>query len=380
MSDYIKLSTSDVPTFSGDEKDYPDWVRCFRTMLGFEESALLRDTALDEHVPISVQQTKLEELLTREQEIEDKAITAEYTKAAKEEELKQMHKQQEKLRASIAARLRLQEQLRQRLKAKMESNPIFAEFSAQHDFDAFIWDFRKSALDNNAEFKRLAGKVNAQKEVLTATALKHVYIKVVPTAYKLPISEKIINSDVTLDDAMERVRKLETAAAMIGASPGQDASMGVGAATTPMDIDEGARAASDGESVNCKYCLNDGHYHWDCKRLTHDKKMYGITLFPSSHRMKRAAELLKSHIDEVERKEKERVIKDNNKGKNNKLETLVGRSLTVADGRSIAVTAVGEVVVPVRCRHDVAPKYTGTSYTTHLDSECVGGRWLPSGV
>ncbi|CEM22984.1 unnamed protein product [Vitrella brassicaformis CCMP3155] len=43
-----------------------------------------------------------------------------------------------------------------------------------------------------------------------------------------------------LDDAMERVRKLETAAAMIGASPGQDASMGVGAATTPMDVDGGA--------------------------------------------------------------------------------------------------------------------------------------------
>jgi len=27
MSDYIKLSTSDVPTFSEDEKNYPDWVR-----------------------------------------------------------------------------------------------------------------------------------------------------------------------------------------------------------------------------------------------------------------------------------------------------------------------------------------------------------------
>ncbi|CEM11729.1 unnamed protein product [Vitrella brassicaformis CCMP3155] len=293
MSDYIKLSTSDVPTFSGDEKDYPDWVRCFRTMLGFEESALLRDKALDEQVPISVQQTKLEELLTREQEIEDKVITAEYTKEVKEGELKQMHKQQEKLRASTQAAKRLHtllafackdssakyvlEQYKEgvkdtydefdgvlafkRLKAKMESNPAFAEFSAQREFDAFAWDLKKSALDNNAEFKRLAGKVNAQKEVLTATALKHAYIKVVPTAYKLPISEKIIKSDVTLDDAMERVRKLETAAAMIGASPGQDASMGVGAATTSMDVDEGARAASDGESVNCKYCLNDGHHH-----------------------------------------------------------------------------------------------------------------------
>ncbi|CEM36230.1 unnamed protein product, partial [Vitrella brassicaformis CCMP3155] len=205
-----------------------------------------------------------------------------------------------------------------RLKAKMESNPAFAEFSAQREFDAFAWDIKKSALDNNAEFKRLAGKVNAQKEVLTATALKHAYIKVVPTAYKLPISEKIIKSDVTVDDAMERVRKLETAAAIIGASPGQHASMGVGAATTPMDVDEGARAAGDGESINCKYCLNDGYHHSDCKRLTHNKKMYGITLFPSSHRMKRAAELLNSQLEEVERKEKQRVIKDNNKGKNNK--------------------------------------------------------------
>ncbi|CEM36695.1 unnamed protein product [Vitrella brassicaformis CCMP3155] len=293
-------------------------------MLGFEESALLRDTALDKHVPISVQQTKLEELLTHEQEIEDKPITAEYTKEKREEELKQIHKQQEKLRASIQAAKRLHillvcackdsstkyilEQYEagvkdtydefdgvlafKRLKAKRESNPVFAELSAQHEFDAFIWDLTKSALVNNGEFKRLAGK--------------------------LPISEKIIKSDVTLDDAMERVRKLETAAAMIGASPGQDASIGVGAAVAPMDVDEGAGAADGGESINCKYCLNDGHLHWDCKRLTHDKKMYSITLFPSSHRMKRAAELLKSHLDEVERKEKVRVIKDNNKGKNNK--------------------------------------------------------------
>ncbi|CEM15993.1 unnamed protein product, partial [Vitrella brassicaformis CCMP3155] len=316
MSDYIKLSTSDVPTFSGDEKDYPDWVRCFRTMLGFEESALLRDTALDEHVPISMQQTKLEELLTREQEIEDKVITAEYTKEAKEGELKQMHKQQEKLRASIQAAKRLYTLLA--FACKNSSAKYILEqyeegvkdtYDEFDGFDAFAWDLKKSALDNNAEFKRLAGKVNAQKEVLTATALKHAYIKVVPTAYKLPISEKIIKSNVTLDDAMERVRKLKTAAAMIRASPGQDASMGVGAATTPMDVDEGARAASDGESINCKYCLNDGHHHSDCKRLTHDNMMYGITLFPSSHRMKRAAELLNSHLEEVERKEKERVIK-----------------------------------------------------------------------